>query len=228
MPPPAIIAHATASLEELGAELVEVRLLPVEGKVEAASAHPAELYPLVAEVVLEHPVVAAGVGEDHGPHRGVGGNTQGQLLILECLVRVDDPGGDARVHLVVALGGSGRVEPPEELGHGGHHHGVGGEGADDIGHAERRGGVRAGHEVRWATHRANRKAATECLAVAHEISLDTEVLLSPSRCEAEARVHLVEDEDHARLGTHGLELLEPLGVGGGLAGLARVGHEGEV
>jgi hypothetical protein len=49
--------------------VLHVLLCEVEREVEPTGSHPTEVDPLVLEVVLKDPVVAAGLLEQHGPHR---------------------------------------------------------------------------------------------------------------------------------------------------------------
>ena len=76
--PPPVGLHFLASRQERLRHLLVLLVGKVEGEEAAASAHPAQSQAFGAQVVLEHPVVAARLLEEHGPHRGEGIHPEGE------------------------------------------------------------------------------------------------------------------------------------------------------
>merc|ERR1740130_2105090 len=87
--PPAARLHGGARDEDALEQLVVVGLRPVEREEAAAGAHPRERHAGVAQEVLEHPVVAAGLGVDHGPDGEPVCKLEREPLRLEGLVRLE-------------------------------------------------------------------------------------------------------------------------------------------
>ena len=207
--PPPVVAHPLRRVDELLLEQLEIVLDEIEGYEEPTGAHPRERDALVAEVVLEHPVVPTGLVEDHGPHGGEVVHRQRQVLRLHLVVHVLDPVlellTDLLVHLLSLWGG----DPPEELVHRAHRQRMSRKRPDDVGHPKGPLRVEPAHELPLAAHHAAGHAAAQGLTVDDHVRVNAVVLLRAAGCHAETGVNLVKHEGHLALGAHFPQLLEP-------------------
>mmetsp|Transcript_28050 Transcript_28050/g.63530 ORF Transcript_28050/g.63530 Transcript_28050/m.63530 type:complete len:281 (+) Transcript_28050:547-1389(+) len=99
------------------------------------------------------------------------------------------------------------------------------EGPDHVVDARSLLGIPPGHEVLGAADNTYRKATAKSLSVAHYVGLDIVCTLCSPRVQAEAGVHLVEDEDDAGFGARRSQLVEPFLVTRGRPHLAVVAGE---
>ena len=211
--PPPVGLHPLRGVDELLLQRVVVLVREVHAAQTAPGADPAQRHALGPEVVLQQPVVAAGLREEHRPHRlQVGHPDRAATASASRRLVVRTHCAAPLVHLLVQPGRGRLDRPAQELVHGAHHHRVRGERADHVRDAHRALGVEALHQRFLAAHHADRHAAGHRLAVHHHVGPNAEVLLGPARRQPEARVHLVEDERDAVLGADRPELAQPLGV----------------
>jgi len=76
--PPAVGLHFLAGSQERSSHLLVLLVGEIEREKAAARAHPAQSQAFGTQVVLEHPVVAPRLLEEHGPHRRERVHAQGE------------------------------------------------------------------------------------------------------------------------------------------------------
>ena len=149
-------------------------------------------------------------------------------LLLERGVRRLDERVDVLMHVHVHLRRLRPRMPFKEGVHRAHDGRVAGEGADDVRDARGLCGVGTRHRLLVAAADADREAAAQRLSVRDDVGLDAVCGLGALRVDAEAGIHLVEDQEHISGGADRTELLEPLLVARLRAHLAVVVLEDEV
>mmetsp|Transcript_71014 Transcript_71014/g.157890 ORF Transcript_71014/g.157890 Transcript_71014/m.157890 type:complete len:323 (-) Transcript_71014:258-1226(-) len=226
--PPAARLHLLARDEDAAEQLIIVLLLPVEREQAAARTDPREGDTRIAQVILEHPVIAAGGGVHHRPYREPVLELEREARFFECCVRLGHKRVDTRMHCVVLLGRLRARVPFEKGVHRAHDCRVASERTDHVGDACRLLRVGARHRLLFAAQHANRQPAAEGLAVHHHVGLHIICLLRTLGGHAKAGVHLVEDEEHARIGARLAQLRQPLLVAVLCADFAVVGLQYEV
>mmetsp|Transcript_56198 Transcript_56198/g.93408 ORF Transcript_56198/g.93408 Transcript_56198/m.93408 type:complete len:517 (+) Transcript_56198:1242-2792(+) len=170
-------------------------------------------------------MITPGLRVQDRPHGVPVRHLDGVPLVLKSGVGGGNEVIDVLVHRVVRRHGLGRLRPLQKRVHGPHHKRVGGESADDVVDAGRLLRVPAGHQHLRATDDADGQPAAEGLAVAHDVGLHVVGALRAAGVQAEARVHLVEDEHHPGISAGLPQLVQPLFVAWGWADLPVVGGQ---
>ena len=164
------------------------------------------------EVVLQHPVVPAGLRVKECPDARHIGRLQGQSMRLHGAVEQLGAGVPAFVQALVNGLNFGGVQLLQEGRHGPHDGWMRVEGATRKANIGRSSFIEAAHPFALAAHHTHWKTAAQCFAIGDQIGLHAKVGLCTTCSQSEAQKHFVKNQGNAAFGADLAQGLEPSGV----------------
>ena len=166
------------------------------------------------QIVLKHPVIAAGHIKQHRPHGFHASHMHRQLSSLQggiqtVLARLPNHRG-----LLVLGSHLGCLQTVQKHIHGCHHIRVCIESASRKTNIPWLVFAKPLHPLGLATHHTHRQTAAQGFAVSHHVGADVKVFLRAARCQAKAQKHLVQNQGDAFLGADLAQLGQPRFVSG--------------
>ena len=167
---------------------------------------------MVAQIVLQQPVVTPRLLKYHGPHAFHATHPHRHGGLLKALVQLGLAAVPQRRSIGIHRLNFGRLDVVQKHIHGAHHIRVCVKSAARESHVARAVIAKALHPAALSADHAHWQTAAQGLAVGHHIGAHTKIFLRATVSQAKAQKHLIQNQRNAFFGTYLTQGMQPLAV----------------